>query len=206
MPLPPGRGTCSIEGCDRDIYTSRGWCDLHYARWVRRGDAAWEPPPPASAAACSVDGCDKPAKAKGLCHTDYHRALYRQRRLRQGYAEPAPLVRNCDHCGAEYRRVGQHRLRYCSPECSKAARALYYILRDYGLERDEYYALLERQGHVCAICRKPDATTKGILSVDHCHETKRVRGLLCHYCNVALGMFRDDPELLARAAQYVGAA
>lgn len=204
MPLPPGRGTCSIEGCDRDIYTNRGWCELHYSRWTRRGDASWQPPPLAATATCGVDGCDEPAKAKGLCLTDYHRALYRERRLREGLPEPTPLVLNCHQCGSEYRRRNRQ-VRYCSPECARAARALRYILRDYGLTRDEYEALLERQGHVCAICQKPDTTAKGILGVDHDHTTGRVRGLLCHPCNVGLGHFQDDPALLTRAAVYVGA-
>lgn len=39
--------------------------------------------------------------------------------------------------------------------------------------------------------------------VDHCHETGQVRGLLCNLCNQALGLFKDSPELLARATAYL---
>lgn len=198
MPLPPGRGTCSIHGCQRDIFTNRGWCQMHYQRWRTHGDATWEPAPRDT---CSVDGCNEPVVAKGLCRPDYHRSLYRERRLRTGHPEPAPLIRPCDMCGTEYRRI--RRSRFCSDECRRSSRALYYLLRDYGLTPEAYYELLDQQNHVCAICGGSDEV-KGILSVDHCHETNRVRGLLCHRCNVGLGHFRDDPALLARAAQYVG--
>lgn len=67
----------------------------------------------------------------------------------------------------------------------------------------------ERQGDRCAVCGV-DATSKknahhkyAGLFVDHCHSTGRVRGLLCHQCNVGLGNFRDDPALLAKAAAYL---
>lgn len=201
MPLPPGRGTCSINGCDRDIFTNRGWCEMHYQRWRTHGDAAWEPPRRVIVA-CAVDGCDEPVVAKGLCRPDYHRTLYKQRRLLAGHPEPEPLIRPCDLCGTEYRRV--RRLKFCSDECRRSSRALYFLLRDYGLTPDAYYELLERQNRVCAICDEPDTTAKGILSVDHCHETQRVRGLLCHRCNVGLGHFKDDPALLMRAVEYIG--
>lgn len=43
------------------------------------------------------------------------------------------------------------------------------------------------------------------LVVDHCHKSKQIRGLVCHRCNVGLGYFRDDPELLRAAAAYLEA-
>jgi hypothetical protein len=51
---------------------------------------------------------------------------------------------------------------------------------------------------VCAICG-----ADGPLAVDHCHETKVVRGYLCRGCNTALGFFRDKPGLLRKAADYL---
>ena len=41
------------------------------------------------------------------------------------------------------------------------------------------------------------------LYVDHCHETKKIRGLLCHQCNVALGHMNDDPQRLEKAISYL---
>ena len=73
-------------------------------------------------------------------------------------------------------------------------------IRRYGLDQIGFEALMERQEGTCALCRKPFNTTP---CVDHCHDTGRVRGLLCHRCNRALGGFDNDPAILARAAVYV---
>jgi proteasome beta subunit len=59
-------------------------------------------------------------------------------------------------------------------------------------------ALLDRQHGVCAICRSPRAE-----QVDHDHLTGHVRGVLCFNCNAALGLFKDRPDVLRRAAHYV---
>jgi phage/plasmid primase-like uncharacterized protein len=50
----------------------------------------------------------------------------------------------------------------------------------------------------CIICG-----AAGKLSFDHCHTTNKPRGMLCTACNHGLGRFRDDPELLEFAAEYL---
>lgn len=56
----------------------------------------------------------------------------------------------------------------------------------------------------CEICGDPDPKhPTGSFSIDHCHTTGRVRGALCSACNLGLGKFRDSPEFLRRAADYV---
>lgn len=64
-------------------------------------------------------------------------------------------------------------------------------------------SLLEQQNYSCAICCELAEESKQRLSVDHNHETNKIRGLLCTYCNVGLGYFRDNPQLLARAIEYL---
>jgi len=62
--------------------------------------------------------------------------------------------------------------------------------------------MLDEQEGVCAICRRPPSAMTH-LAVDHDHSTGVVRGLLCGACNLGLGNFRDDPDLLWRANQYL---
>jgi Autographiviridae endonuclease VII len=72
----------------------------------------------------------------------------------------------------------------------------------YGISLDDYNAMLAQQNGVCAICMKISDRT---LSVDHCHTTGVVRGLLCRRCNTGLGCFEDQPSLVLRAFDYLGA-
>ncbi len=73
----------------------------------------------------------------------------------------------------------------------------------YGLEPVRFAELLLTQGNRCAICRTDDWGTRGP-NIDHNHKDSTVRGLLCHRCNTALGLFRDNPTLLQAASQYLG--
>lgn len=72
----------------------------------------------------------------------------------------------------------------------------------YGITLEEYEVLLEQQHNKCFICDTEHADSKP-LYVDHCHKTGTVRKLLCQHCNTGLGMFRDNPELLTKAADYL---
>jgi len=79
------------------------------------------------------------------------------------------------------------------------------LKHDHGITVDEYEAILENQSGGCAICgsRSANNGSRTNLFVDHCHETSAVRGLLCNPCNLGLGNFMDNPELLIKAANYV---
>ncbi len=74
----------------------------------------------------------------------------------------------------------------------------------YGITLEEYRKIEADQEGLCKICGKtPDELGEPRLSVDHCHKTQRVRGLLCGNCNRGIGKFRDDPELLRKAIEYL---
>jgi len=70
----------------------------------------------------------------------------------------------------------------------------------YKLTLEEYRKMLLTQGSCCAICG--DAFI-GTPHVDHCHTTKKIRGLLCKGCNWGLGHYKDSPERLRAAAAYL---
>jgi len=85
------------------------------------------------------------------------------------------------------------------------------LRRKYGISVAEYFAMLEEQGGKCATC---GASSPGdrhykrrgkveMFHVDHCHATGRVRGLLCHLCNRALGLIRDNPEVAEKMSAYL---
>jgi hypothetical protein len=77
----------------------------------------------------------------------------------------------------------------------------------YGLTLEQYAVLLEGQDGLCAIChRKEWALHLGKvkpLAVDHCHETGKIRGLLCSACNTAIGKFEDRIDILVSAQKYL---
>ena len=83
------------------------------------------------------------------------------------------------------------------------------LLARYGLTGEQYDALLIQQGNVCAACLRPETRpvrkdgSIRLLSVDHCHHSGKVRGLLCYGCNSALGFLDDDPEYVAKLLQYI---
>jgi hypothetical protein len=71
------------------------------------------------------------------------------------------------------------------------------------LKDEEYDKLLVIQNNSCAICGIHISELKTNLVVDHDYETLKVRGLLCNNCNVGLGLFRDNQEILAMAIEYL---
>lgn len=70
----------------------------------------------------------------------------------------------------------------------------------FGITREDYAQMLVDQNNSCAICNKPIGWEA---AVDHCHKTNKVRGLLCRNCNLGLGGFKDDVEIIRKAIAYV---
>ena len=74
----------------------------------------------------------------------------------------------------------------------------------YGISIEEHTTILNKQDGVCVICKNPPI--KRELDVDHDHLTGEIRGLLCSSCNLLLGLAKDSPALLRKAAEYLGNA
>src|SRR6267142_6623170 len=67
----------------------------------------------------------------------------------------------------------------------------------HNLSLEDFEKMKEKQKGLCYICEKsPELGSRKTLFVDHCHKTKKIRGLLCQKCNSGLGMFNDNIELL----------
>ncbi|ULR55897.1 endonuclease VII domain-containing protein [Streptomyces deccanensis] len=86
---------------------------------------------------------------------------------------------------------------YCRT-CRAERNRISYFKRKYGLTPAELDTMVGEQHGICCICLAAPAE-----HVDHCHETGRVRGVLCFSCNAALGQFKDRPDVIRRAATYV---
>ncbi len=147
---------------------------------------------------CAVEGCEGEVQAHALCDKHY-------RRSRKGSSD-----RHCRYCGKPIDPTAHYARRYCSDECKQAweygerqANHRTRWLKQYGLTVEQFEERLASQGNRCAICRTDEVPTRGNWSVDHDHVTGKVRGILCHGCNVALGHFKDDPALLLAAIHYL---
>ncbi len=108
-----------------------------------------------------------------------------------------------DHKTADGRRAYQRQARNDNFERYRAVG----LRKSFGLEANEYQEMHDRQGGVCAICRKPETGKNGgfpiHLAVDHNHVTGAIRGLLCRGCNHGIANFKEDLDRLRKAVAYL---
>ena len=78
-----------------------------------------------------------------------------------------------------------------------------HLRSTYGITLVEYVEMLEAQDGRCKICKTDAPGGYGVFYVDHCHISSKVRGLLCHQCNLGLGHFKDNVSTLASAILYL---
>lgn len=150
-------------------------------------------------ALCIFPDCGRPHKARGLCkaHNDQ---VKKAQALRPVQARTPGLM--CSETGCEREAIARGL-------CAKDLMYSYEVVKRYGLTLDQYDALYQSQGGVCAICGRVNANGYR-LSIDHDHACcagkscgKCVRGLLCGKCNLTLGNAEDEAERLRRAADYL---
>lgn len=92
---------------------------------------------------------------------------------------------------------------YKRPEIQRKNRNA-QLKKDYGISLEEYENILESQGGVCAICSGDEISNRNrFLCIDHCHDSNKIRGILCNRCNRAIGLFKDNPEILMKATKYL---
>jgi hypothetical protein len=130
-------------------------------------------------------------------------AFYKESRVKDGH------MRRCKICHglatAKYRTQNPEVYRKASlkywNKCSEAKRHTAWLKR-YGLSKEEYEIMFKKQNGLCLICKKQCSSGQN-LSVDHCHRTGKVRGLLCKKCNTALGMLEDNIQYFETAILYL---
>lgn len=173
---------------------------------------------------CSEEDCEEPVHCRKLCYNHYRR-LWRQEIRQPGYASRRPprhrltqinqvaKTATCSVCGAgteiKFKRkpagwrcrtvVRAERKTYRQGINGRQAHQRQNRALRYQLTEQQYAAMVRQHQGRCRLCRRRENK----LRIDHCHKTGRVRGLLCHDCNVGLGWFRDNPEVLRRAARYI---
>lgn len=215
---------CSVEGCD-GISRTKGLCQMHYARFWRTGTV--DAPKPSEqrtkhplyitwmSAKRGGVLCDEwrddfnrflaevGAAPEGATHRLYRRDTTLPYSKENVYWKEVSPGKQFGEDAYEYQKRMQRGKKH--EYLSSRKRTLKNV---YGISLEQYAGMLEAQGGVCAICGRHETRTDARngkvrhLSVDHCHKTRKVRGLLCSKCNIGLGKFDDSEEMLYRAIAY----
>jgi hypothetical protein len=190
----PGGLTCTFPDCTRTHY-GLGWCRKHYGRARNNGGD-----PSVAQGSWRETWTRTDAKPCKDCEAVKPLADFSPQRL--GFLGRVARCRPCQNVyqnaiKARPDQKAKRRALDSTPERIASMR-MAWVRRTYGpagVEIEER----RRAGLPCDVCGRQ---TPG-MSLDHCHTTKRARGLLCRDCNWALGKVRDDPEVLRALAEYV---
>jgi predicted nucleic acid-binding Zn ribbon protein len=199
-----GAKFCS-KSCKDDEMDARKHEAVVHRRATRRTNCAW---------------CEQAIEQKTItqrfcsrkCGDAWSNEQVRLRTLRAKKAVDRPCA-ECDEQISPNRPINAL---YCSPECKTLAQRIsnptrrkttiaYNRMYLYGVTPDRFAEMLAEQGGSCGICPAAEPGGKGAWHVDHDHATGRVRGLLCHHCNLGLGNFKDEPSRLRAAITYLEA-
>lgn len=183
---------CSVEDCGRKHY-SKSFCEMHYQRARRGGDMS-KPPKTVYTEddRCGVPLCDDPPYSKHLCYVHY-----KQQSKGQEFALPK-RARGTKPCRVPFCESVQYSRRGL---CKSHEYVSYTYRMDF-----ETLTRLMWNAH-CQVCASRDN-----LVVDHdhtcCPGASRTcggctRGILCRPCNTSLGLLQENPQRIARLAQYV---
>ena len=107
------------------------------------------------------------------------------------------LTKKCKACISIY-----YKDRNKDPEI-KRRKNNYELKKYYNISLNEYEKMISKQNSCCKICNRHQNLFKYEFAVDHNHKTGKIRGLLCQPCNTALGLFKDDIEVINNAMRYL---
>ena len=118
----------------------------------------------------------------------------------------------CKACGKSRTSSPEYRAQQRERYRKDPQRLKDQVLRStHGLTQGQLNWLRDNHGDRCAICDNPETAihqsgTLRDLAIDHDHKASTVRGMLCSRCNTGIGLFRDNPELLRQAIEYLETA
>lgn len=190
---------CEVSGCE-NLRFGHGYCVMHYKRWRKTGDPGSAEPSKGLIKDCTVADCTRPHQANGMCASHWRRWNDSGRGdLPTTPITPKPrgeLKGPCmrEGCAGTSRGSG-----YCPKHYGRLRMFMKYGLKSF----DEFDAIYGKHGGTCYICSEPLERDGKDTHIDHCHDSGKVRGLLCRGCNNGLGQFRDRPDLLRAAAVYL---
>lgn len=114
----------------------------------------------------------------------------------EGVRRKNPRSMQCLLCSQEFLSYRPPHIKYCNecvPSQTWRKRA-----GKYGVGKKQWDVILKNQNYTCALCDKEP------IVVDHCHNENKVRGLLCHSCNINIMIFDKNEEFVKRAIKYTG--
>lgn len=143
---------------------------------------------------CAKEGCDKLFHSRKLCQTHYRTALRLTRNGGRKVPGPAP---DPTKVRSRHNATNPQRLRD-----SEMYRKM-NLKQNYNMTVEDYEAMLAAQSSLCLICSMDFTKDIKTPHIDHDHVTGQIRGILCHYCNLGLGQFKDNTETLKNAVTYL---
>lgn len=149
---------------------------------------------------CCPNHPDRKVKSHGLCSTCYGVLLYN--------SNPEYQERQIKNSREYYLKNKKRfydsnkRRKESNPERYKTTLRNCHLNRSYGITQEEYLKIFEEQEKKCAICGTSKFDKKGP-AIDHCHDSGKVRGILCGKCNRGLGLFMDNINNLKVAIEYL---
>lgn len=221
-----GSPPCTVDGCSDEAH-AKGMCFKHYQRYLKHGHVdetrsdswgalrkhplfySWmhlnrkgavvHPAWKGDFLQFAADVGDRPSENHRLFPKDPGYPLgpdnfyWREMLTRKQEGETLREAKNRYH--REYRKAHPEQFRRRD------------VKKRFGLGADAYLNMVEQQDGRCAICgMEESAVINGrriTLAIDHDHDTKAVRGLLCLKCNRALGLFQDSMPILEKAIAYL---
>lgn len=160
---------------------------------------------------CSRDGLQYKCKD---CNKIYNNSKEHKSKLREYEKTSKHKARKRAYETSEERKVIE-KFRYHNTPGVKERHRNYALSKNYGITIEDFDYLLSIQNGYCAICKLDPSIDKKKFSVDHCHSNKefkkldkiekrrQIRGILCRLCNLSIGFFKDDINLLKFAIEYL---